>query len=168
MVRDSEEQPVTTPTPPGERLNTPFDASQGEGSVTLSAEQLVTATEWIESGQVRLRRRVVSESRMVEVVVRREELIVEVRNAAVGQVGESYVGTALDGPPVPPPLPRGAPRVILLHEEVPEIVMRPRVYERVTVDVVMSEEVAVWHDTVRHEYADTETTSTSGSSGPTP
>lgn len=41
-----------------------------------------------------------------------------------------------------------------LREEVPEVVLHARVYERVTADVVTVSEVAVWHDRVRHEVAD--------------
>ncbi len=109
--------------------------------VVLSGEQLRAGTEWVESGRLRLRRRTVTEARTVEVVVRREELIIETRDTAPGAVGESYRGVALDGP-----LAFGSPptsMVMQLREEVPEVVLRPRVYERVTADVVTVSEVAV-------------------------
>ena len=91
---------------------------------------------------------------MVEVHVRREELVVETVDATPGAVSESYRGTALDGPAVPNRVDRASgPLIILLREEVPEVVMRQQTYERVTVDVVCVEETAVWHDTVRRETA---------------
>ena len=95
----------------------------------------------------------------MNIEVRREELIIEVRGAAPGRVGESYVGTVLDGAVVPAPvLPKGQ-LVIALREEVPEVTMRARVYERVIVEKVVSNDVAVWNDSLRHEQAATEATS---------
>ena len=134
----------------------------GEIDVVLSGEQLRLGTEWAESGRVRLRRRVVAHTRTIEVVVRREELIIETQDAAPGAegaVGETYRGIAMDGPAVPGPSPRSTlPLVLALREEVPEIVLRTQVYERVTVDVVTATEVAIWHDDLRHEEADVTTT----------
>ena len=127
--------------------------------IVLAAERLQTATEWAESGRIRLRRRIVSETRMIEVLVQREELLIETRDASPGVVGESYRGTSLDGDVVAAPLAAsdGAPLIVSLREQVPEIVMRARVYERVHVDVVVVDEVAVRHDTLRHERVQAET-----------
>ena len=145
--------------PPTSRARTgPPESPERSASVSLSAEQLVAATEWVESGHVRLRRRIVSETRTIEVVVRREELVVDVRDAAFAQVGESYLGTALDGPPVAAPERPGPPLVMVLREEVPEVVLRPQVYQRVSAEVVTVEQMAVWHDRVRHEEVDVGTT----------
>ncbi|WP_375484369.1 DUF2382 domain-containing protein [uncultured Jatrophihabitans sp.] len=135
--------------------------SESDPSVLLSAEQLLTTTKWVESGHVRVRRRVVSEMRTIDVEVRREELVIEVRDAAPGTVGESYRGTVLDGPAVQHPVtPAAEPLVLLLREEAPEVVMHRNVYERVTVDVVTVQEATVWRDTVRHEEAVTSTSPT--------
>lgn len=128
-------------------------------SVVLSGEQLRTGAEWVVAGRVRLRRRVVSQTRTIEVEVRREELIIETHNVAPGAVGESYRGTDMTGPAVPGPDGRqSASLVVLLREEVPEVVLHPQVYERVTADVVTAGEMAVWHDNLRHEEADLSTT----------
>ena len=146
MTSDAGPAPVAYTAPP----------TRDGASVVLSAEQLRTTTEWVQSGQVRLRRRIVSETRTIEVVVRREELTIETVDVTPGAVGESYRGSALDGlAATRPPVDHGPPLVFLLREEVPEIVLRPQVYERVTADVVTVNEVAVWHDRLQHEQADT-------------
>ena len=136
--------------------------SSGEVDVVLSGEQLRTETEWVESGRIRLRRRIVAHTRTIEVVVRREELIIETQDVAPGAegtMGETYRGIAMDGPAVPGPTGDATPPLVLvLREEVPDIVLRPQVYERVTVDVVTVSEVAIWHDDLRHEEADVITT----------
>lgn len=133
----------------------PHPGREGSAVVTLAAERLRTGTEWVESGRVRLRRRIVSETRTIEVVVRREELIIETHGVIPGpSVGESYRGVDLDGPTIEKPRER-APLVVALREEVPEVVMRPQVYERVIAEVITSDETAVWQGNVAHEEADT-------------
>ncbi len=138
---------------------TPDNPDSRDPSLILSSEHLVVDTEWVESGRVRLRREIVSETRTVEIVVRREVLVIDVQDVAPGPIGESFVGTSLDGPAVAGPLAAdaGPPLVLVLREEVPEIVLRTQVYERVNAEVVTVEQVAVWHDIVRHEEAATET-----------
>lgn len=59
-------------------------------SVVLSGKRLRAGAGWVESGRLRLRRRVITETRTVEVVVRPEELNIETRDLAPGAVGEFY------------------------------------------------------------------------------
>lgn len=156
MPFERRDRHVTDPQGSADRPGTSGEAAGGTATVTLSAEQLLTATEWVESGHVRFRRRIVTETRTVDVEVRREELIIEVRGAVPGPVGESYLGTVLDGPAVAAPVRSDERVVVLLREEVPVVTMQPRVYERITTEIVRSTGVAVLHDNVRHEEVRTE------------
>ena len=101
--------------------------------MTLRQEQARIGTEWVATGRVRVSRRVVSETRTVQVTVRREALVIET-DAAVAADG-AMVGTVLDGPAVVPPNGPVEALVIVLREERPEISTRLYPYERVTVHV---------------------------------
>ena len=120
--------------------------------VTLSREQLRVDTEWVVAGHVRLRRRVVSETRMIEVTVRREELVVET-DAAVTPEGV-IAGPDLDGEPTAAPVLGQAPMVFVLREEIPEVATRTRAYEQVTAHVGIAQTTQQPADTVRTEVAD--------------
>jgi uncharacterized protein (TIGR02271 family) len=134
---------------------TPHDsapADQAVPEVTLSREQLRAGAEWVVAGHVGLSRRIVTETRMVEVTVRREELSVET-DAAVSPDGV-ITGARLDGEPSDAPVLDQAPMVFVLREEIPEVVTRTRAYEQVTVhvDIVQTEHEVT--GTVRTEAAD--------------
>jgi uncharacterized protein (TIGR02271 family) len=101
--------------------------------MTLRQEQLRVGAEWVAAGRVRVRRRVVSETRTVQVTLRREELVLDT-DAAVAVHGAT-VGIMFDGPAVAAPTGPVEPLVIVLREERPEIVTRLYPYERVTVHV---------------------------------
>jgi uncharacterized protein (TIGR02271 family) len=121
-------------------------------AVKLSQEQLHVDTEWVVAGHVRLRRRVISETRMIEVTVRREDLVVET-DAAVSPEGV-IAGSNLDGEPTAAPVLGQAPMVFLLREEVPEVVTRTRAYERVTAHIGIAQTTHHLTDTVRTEVAE--------------
>ena len=104
-----------------------------DAELTLREEQVRVGTEWVAAGRVRVRRRVISETRMVQVTVRREELVIET-DAAVAADG-AMVGMVLDGAAVAPPAGPVDPLVIVLREERPEVSTRLYPYERVTVHV---------------------------------
>ncbi len=89
---------------------------------------------------------------MVEVTVRREELLVET-GAAVSAEGV-IAGVISDSAPSTAPVAAQAPIVFVLSEEVPEIVTRIRPYEKVTAyfDVVQGEQQV--SDRIRAEAAD--------------
>ena len=108
-------------------------ASDPDAAMTLRQEHVRVGTEWVATGQVRISRRVVTDTRTVEVTVRREELVIET-DTAVGANG-AMVGTVLDGAAVTPPTGPVPPLVIVLREERPEVVTRVYPYERVTVHV---------------------------------
>jgi uncharacterized protein (TIGR02271 family) len=101
--------------------------------MTLRQEQLRVGAEWVASARVRVRRRVVSETRTVQITLRREELVIET-DTAVAADGAT-VGIVFDGPAVAAPTGPVEPLVIVLREERPEIITRPYPYERVTVHV---------------------------------
>ena len=109
----------------------------GPASMLLSEEQLQTELVTVPIRRIVVRRHVVEERRMVEVVLRREELTVEERplpgEAAVGSPGER------------------TPLVVLLRQEEPVVTTRTVPYERVTVSVnsVQTDEVVT--ASVRHE-----------------
>ncbi|WP_375504287.1 DUF2382 domain-containing protein [uncultured Jatrophihabitans sp.] len=141
--------PAGLPTVTEPASSVPADATS---EMVISKEQLVANGAWVESGHVRLRRRVVSETRTVDVVVRREELVVETLDVEPVGPGQRYRGTALDGPPVPrAPIGANEPLVILLREELPEVVVHTQVYERVTAHVETVTEMTLWRDSLRHE-----------------
>ena len=121
------------------------------GVVTVSEEQWRVGTEWVVSGRVRIRRRIVTEYRTIEVAVRRE--IVELDGDTVDFRDGRLVGVALDGPPVAPPDPT-APFVAVLREEVPVVTLQVRPYERLTVTTSRRQSAEAVHDTVRHEQVD--------------
>lgn len=119
--------------------------------VVLSAEQLTAGTEWTVTGGVRFRRRIASYTRTVEVVVRREEFEVEVRDAADRH--GAWVGTNYQGPAVPAPPTAAGPGMLVLREEVPEVVLAVRAYEQVTVHIDRVTEQVELHDVRRREQA---------------
>jgi uncharacterized protein (TIGR02271 family) len=133
------------------------NATAGHGddaATTLSQEVLHVGTEWAEAGQIRLRRRIVTETRTVEVSVRREELVVDVLD--VDERRGAFLGTARDGRVSDEPDPR-RPLVIVLQEEVPEVSVRLRPYERVTVATTIGHRTGRVTDDLRHEEAHLDT-----------
>jgi len=97
-------------------------------SVLRSEQHLRIDRQRVAAERVRVRRRVVSETRQLSVTVRREELVIDRE-----PLYDSPVDTI--GPP-PDPL------VFVLFEEVPVIDLRTRPYEEVTltVELVTNEE----------------------------
>lgn len=89
--------------------------------------------------RVTLRKQIVTEMRTVDVLVRREELVVEQQSlpssaepvAAVSNIGE--------------------PLRIVLHEEVPVITVTATPYQAVTVFVDVVDDTETVSDSVRHE-----------------
>ncbi len=128
--------------------------------MVVSRERLSVGTDWAETGRLGLRRRVVSETRTIQVTVHREELVVDGDDVAVHD--GATTGTATDGPVTSGDASAPEPLVIVLREEVPRIQMELRAYERVTVHVnrVVSS-VAVSGD-VRHEEIAVDTTPVPG------
>jgi stress response protein YsnF len=91
--------------------------------LVLSAQELVQLpSDWMAVERLRVRRRIVSETISVPVVVRREELVVD---------RFPLPGTAVKAADEPL-----TPLVWLLHEEVPVISVDIRPYEQVTISVV--------------------------------
>ena len=133
-------------------------------AVTVSEERLRVSTQWVQSGRVRLRRQVVSETRTIEVTVRREELVVEAFDTGAADTGADASGGDASGGD---PSGTHEPMVFVLHEEVPQIAMAgTRAYERVTVhvDVAVSEQSVGGQ--VRREQADVDIVSAGDSDSP--
>lgn len=87
------------------------------------------STRWEVTGRLRLTRRVVTQTRQIEVTVRREELIAEWEPAQSGEP------TPLGDDEAWQPAQTRDPLVIVLHEEVPELTVRVRAYEQATATV---------------------------------
>ncbi len=90
---------------------------------TVRAEERAQITTgWVAAERVRFERRIVTETRQVELTVRREELVVH-RSALPDAVPEQPPAQAA---------PAGQPLVIVLREEVPVVQLAVQPYERVT------------------------------------
>ena len=120
-------------------------------SMLRSEERLDLHTTTVAYDLVRVRRRIVTEERIVRVQVRREELVVE--------SGALSDGREMAGPV--PGAPSGdEPLIIVLHQEVPDVALRTEAYEQVTVTkqwVAGSQQVRA---ELRHEVVELETTPT--------
>lgn len=148
---------TTTPDPASNDVNaggTPrgvAGVAASPAEVVRHEERLTIGTEWVRSGRVRVRRRVVTERRTVEVEVRRE--VLELEGDDVDFRDGHLVGTDLRGPVVTAPTDSG-PVVVVLREEVPEVVLRVAAYERVTVSRSRVEDTQVLEGTLAHEEVD--------------
>jgi stress response protein YsnF len=71
------------------------DDADDHHAMTISEEVLHVSTEWAEAGRVRLRRRIVTEARTVQVTLRREELQIEVED--VDEKRDVLTGSRRDG-----------------------------------------------------------------------
>ncbi|HUR95466.1 MAG TPA: YsnF/AvaK domain-containing protein [Gemmatimonadales bacterium] len=114
-------------------------ASEGTDTIQLREEQLDIEKERVQTGEVRLRKEVVTEQRNIEVPVTREEVVIE-RHAAGGVPAD---GTIREGEEI---------RIPLMEEEV-RVEKTPVVREEVSVrkrQVQGTEQVS---ETVRHEEA---------------
>jgi len=118
--------------------------------LTLRAEEPRPRTSWVIAGEVVLRQRVVTERRLVEVQVRREELVVERREFGEGSESE-------DEPPEREPegavrtLGEGETVTILLREEELRIQKVPVVVEEVRISKRVVEETRPVTTTVQRE-----------------
>ena len=127
-----------------------------EGSVVLtrSAERLDIDTQWFVAGRMRLRRVVSTETRTVQVEVRREELVVDTDDipsagdtmTGIDTAGETIAGDAVAGDAEP-----AAPYVLYLREEVPEITTVVQPYEKVTVTTSVGTSAQRISETLGHE-----------------
>jgi len=109
----------------------------------LHAEELRAQREAVVTEEVIIQVRVVTEKRMIEVDVRREELVVERRpivSGAAAQVGDNTVVA-------------GKTVTILLHEEDIRIQKVPVVIEEIHVTKRRVEEMRTFTETVRREEA---------------
>ena len=118
-------------------------------SIAVFAERLDVGTEWTETGRVRLHRRVVTETRTVEVTVRREELVIDTDN--VQDRDGVLVGTVTGGQVAARAQAPAGPLVLALREEVAEVQLTVRPYELVTVNLIEVAESVQVSDQVRHE-----------------
>lgn len=121
----------------------------------LSEEQLIVSTRWEVSGRLRLTRRVVTQTRQIEVTVRREELYEQWEPARPGESDQLEAGE-------PQPAQTRDPLVIVLHEEVPEITLKVQPYEQATVSVTRRDSELPVTDTIRKENATVEQTAPRG------
>jgi uncharacterized protein (TIGR02271 family) len=131
-------------------------AAVGTTELTARAETLTVGTEWVVAGRVRVRRRVVTERRTIEVDVRRE--VLEIDGDDLDFHDGRLVGVAAD-PAIadaPPPQP---PIVVVLREERPRVVHEVHAYERVSVTTERVTDVETVHDALRREVVDVETSS---------
>lgn len=140
-----------------------YDADDSYGTsgqpteMTLSKEVLHLGTEWTVSGGIRMRRRIVTETRTVQVTLRREELEFEVEHIEHEQDG-TLLGSNYAGPVTGPPQPK-APLVIVLQQEEPDIGVRLVPYEKITVTTTLVRGAQQVQAGLRHEVPDLQVTS---------
>lgn len=100
---------------------------------TVRAEERARVTTvWTAAERLTFRRRIVTETRQVNVTVRREELIIE--RTAMPTAASDAPRTAAPARP-PGRLPSQQPLVIVLREELPVVQLTVQPYERVTATV---------------------------------
>ncbi|MHA3704602.1 DUF2382 domain-containing protein [Jatrophihabitans sp. YIM 134969] len=123
----------------------------GTAETTTRAETLAVDTEWVVAGRVRVRRRIITERRTVEVDVHREVLEIDGDDLDFhnGRLFGVAVGPTI--PDVPQPRP---PIVLVLREEVPRVEHDLRAYERVTVTTERVTRTETVHDELRREVVD--------------
>ena len=102
-----------------------YDRAEMVPEMVLHSEQLALSTRRVPAERVRLVRRIITETRMVPVEIRREVLDVE-RTRLDGDTAGTSAPTAT--------APSG-PVVVVLHEEVPLFTLGVRAVERVTATV---------------------------------
>ena len=136
--------------------NNPYDPTGQSAEMTLSKEVLRLGTEWTVSGSIRLRRRIVTETRTVQVTLRREELEIVVDHIDHDRNG-TLAGTCKDGPVTDSPFQK-PPLVIVLQQEEPEMVVRLTPYERVTVTTALAAGTGRVNADLRHEELQLDTT----------
>jgi hypothetical protein len=107
----------------------------------------------------------VTETRTLQVTVRREELQIQVQD--IDQADGVLAGANRRGPATDPPVPR-IPTVIVLQEEVPVVKVIRRPYEKVTVEVTLASRSGRVTTRLRHEQAEFLTLETPPSPGTHP
>lgn len=108
-----------------------------------SEERLDVRTERVEAQRVSVRRRIVTEERIVRVQVRREELVLD----TVAGDGVAVTGEFPD---------RSEPLVLVLRQEVPDVVLRTEAYEQVTITKQSVTENQQVQAELRHEVVELE------------
>jgi len=129
-------------------MSHPDSGGQDGPSVLRSEQQLRIDRQLVATERVRIRKRIVSETRHLEVTVRREELVID--------------REPLTEAPVEAVRPAPEPLDIVLHEEVPVVDIRARPYQEatVTVELVTTEQPVSTEP--QHEHIQVETDTTAG------
>ena len=104
----------------------PYDRAELVPEMVLHAEQLALSTRRVPAERVRFVRRIITETRMVPVEIRRE--VLDVERTSIGPSDLPDVSDTATTVPV-------APVVVVLHEEVPLFTLEVRTVERVTATV---------------------------------
>lgn len=125
-----------------------------DDSILINAERITTQGSWIISGTLRLRREIRTETRMLEILVRREILTVDYQEApGAGSAGQpDQAVEALEPPNERPPVS------FVLHEEQPEVILRAQPYEIVTARFSRARTGHTINESLRHEEVVIETT----------
>ena len=147
-------------TNPTSRDHSPAETAE-DSSIVLHQEQLQVRTQWVTAGRVRLSRRIITETRTVELTVRREVLVVET-DAAVSPDG-AIAGVARDGAASSGPPADQTRLVFVLREEVPEVLHHVRAYEHVTAHVGIAETAGSVSSLLGAEVADLDVVRPDGS-----
>jgi len=135
---------------------------QEAARIELQEEELHPETRSVVTGEVRIRREVVTETRTIKVPITREEIVIE-RRSITPQPADQAEATTSD--PVIQSLmdrlrqlqPGESLRVPIIEEEV-VVSKRPVVVEEITVRKRLQEETKHFSDTIRREVAHVETT----------
>jgi uncharacterized protein (TIGR02271 family) len=144
-----------TPERKGLGANQPVSPSQETLTVQLREDELLAEKRLVQVGVVRIRRRVLTEARMVEVSVTREEMIVErLPVEAIGSRGVEAIAAAEAEPSFAESLRAlqlGETLRLPIAEEEIIIQKRPMVTRELLIDKRLVEEVRRFSDTVRRE-----------------
>ena len=112
--------------------------TEGSPAVQLREEEIIPRTEMVEAGEAEVRKEVVTETRTIEVPIRREELVIENHPSAEPAEGAGDAGEATRVP---------------LREEQVTVEKRPVVYEELEVSKRPVQDTERVSDTVRREEA---------------
>lgn len=115
-----------------------LDREPVTADLTRREERMQVGTELVPHARVIVRKRVVEETRSVQVAVRREELEIVQEPVGSGSANERTI----------------EPLLLVLSEEVPEVTLRVRPYESVRVSVVRAQDETVVEQELAHEEID--------------
>ena len=128
-------------------------ANSGDQVIPLRQEILQIQKQWVDTGEVIIRKEVITEEKTFTVPVTREELVIERRPAGSNQPVSQLQNA---GESVDEVLPNGGTLRIVLHEDQVRIEKYPVVKEEILISKRVLQETQHVSETVKHEEASLE------------